>query len=125
MLVSYPLLIDSNSFNRQDAVTRLQPPRIELIVGDDEEEDHSQGGSQAAIDKEDDFPGSNGGAMLSRAHGNTVGDQTAEYLPEAVEREPDTSSCALFLLGPPLRGDEGEPGRHGGLEDTQKDCIRR
>lgn len=121
MFVSNALLIDSHSLHCEDAVTRLQPPCVELVVRNDKEEDDSQSGRQAAVDEEDDFPGSDGCTTLSGTHCDAVCNQTAEDLTESVEGEPDTGSCALFFLGPPLRCDESETGCYGSLKDTQKD----
>lgn len=121
MFVSNALLIDSHSLDCQDPITRLQPPPVELVVRNDKEEDDPQSGRQAAIDEEDDFPGSDGGTAFSGTHCDAVCDQTAEDLTKSVEGEPDAGSCALFFLGPPLRRDESEARCYSSLKDTQKD----
>jgi hypothetical protein len=56
MLVADSLLVDSDSLDGQDTVSRLQPPCVELVVRDDEEEDNSQGRGEASVDEENDLP---------------------------------------------------------------------
>lgn len=121
MFVSNALLIDSHSLYCEDPITRLQPPCVELVVRNDKEEDDSQSGRQAAVDEEDDFPGSNGRTTFPGTHCDAVCDQTAEDLTESVEGEPDAGSCALLFLGPPLRSNESETRCYGSFKDTQKD----
>jgi len=59
VFVSDALLVRPNSFDSQDAVSRLQPPRIELIVRHNKPKHDAQGSGQHSIDEEDDFPSGN------------------------------------------------------------------
>lgn len=102
MFVTDTLLVDTNSLDGEDAIARLQPPCIQLIVRNDEEKHHAQSRRQAAVDQEDDFPGRDGCAVFSGADRNAICYQTAEDLAKSVEGKPDTCSGTLFLLRPPL-----------------------
>lgn len=119
VFISNALLVDAHSLNGQDPVSWLQPPSSELVVWYNEPENHAEHSGQAAIDEEHNFPRSDCRAVLSRADGNSIGYQSAKDLSEAVEREPDSGSCSLFFLGPPLRGDESPAGSDAGFKDTQ------
>lgn len=119
VFISNALLIDAHSLNGQDSVSWLQPPSSELVVRYNEPKHHAEHCGQAAIDEEHDFPRSDCCTVLSRADGDSIGHQSAKDLSEAVEREPDSGSCSLFFLGPPLRGDESPAGSDAGFKYTQ------
>lgn len=123
MLVADALLVDPHSLDGQHAVSRRQPARVELVVGHDEEEDDAQRGGQAAVDQKHNLPGRDGGPALTGADRDAVGHQAAEDLAEAVEREPEPRAHALFALGIPLRGEEGEAWGDGGFEDAEEDWL--
>jgi len=50
MLVANPLLVDSHSFDGASAVRLAKPTSVELIIGHHEEKDHTNSGSQEAVD---------------------------------------------------------------------------
>jgi hypothetical protein len=102
VLVSNTLLVDPDSFDGQDSVTRLQPSSIELVVRHDEQEDNAQTCCETAIDQKYDLPGCDCCAMLAGPDRDAVGDEAAEDLTEAVEREPKAGTGALLLLRVPL-----------------------
>jgi len=60
VFVSDALLVRPNSLDSHDAVPRLQPPRVELIVRHDKPKYDAQGSGQQSIDEEDDLPSGNG-----------------------------------------------------------------
>lgn len=121
MPVANALLIDPNSFDGHDTISRLEPPGVELVVGHDEEEDDPQTGGQTAVDQKDDFPRRDGGAVLAGTDRDPVRHQSAEDLTEAVEREPKPRAGALFFLGVPLGREESETRCDCGLEDAEED----
>lgn len=122
VLIADALLIDADSLDGEDAVPRLQPPSVELVVRHDEKEDNAQHSGQTAVDEEDDLPGGDGRTVFARPDRNAVGDQSAEDLSEAVEGEPEADAGALFALRVPLGCEKGESRGDGGFEDAQEDC---
>jgi hypothetical protein len=59
VFVSDALLVRPNSLDSQDAVPRLQPPRIELIVRHNKPKYEAQESGQQSIDEKDDLPSGN------------------------------------------------------------------
>lgn len=102
VLVSDSLLVGPHAGHRQNAVFLLQPPRVELAVWDDPEEDQTQDDGQQTGDEEDDLPGLDGGAVFGGSNGDTVRDEASEDLTPAIKAEPDVDTAALFLFGVPL-----------------------
>src|SRR5271156_2805773 len=59
VFVSDALLVRPNSLDSQDAVPRLQPPRVELIIRHNKPKHDAQGSGQQSIDEEDNLPSGN------------------------------------------------------------------
>lgn len=103
VLVTNSLLVDADTRNSQYSVLFLQPARVQLVIRYDPEENAAQCDCQETRHKEDDLPRRDRGAVLPRADGNAVCDDTANNLSDTVEAEPDVHPAALFFLGIPLQ----------------------
>lgn len=141
-LVSDTLLVDSDTLNSEVAVLFRQPSRVQLVVGNDEQEDDANPGTvsveshrmrllqqsmlyvrhrQQTNGQEDNLPARKRRAILVDTLGDPIGYQASEDLGETIETEPYTSARALLLLGVPLRGNQREARRHSTLADTEEE----
>lgn len=121
--VPHALLVLPDPLHRQHALpARGQEARVELVVRHEPQEDEAHGGRQQPAHEEDDLPGLERRAVFARPDRDAVGDEAAEDLRPPVKREPDARAEALLAFSVPLRRDEGEARRDGGLEDTEEEA---
>lgn len=120
MLVTDPLLIDTDTFDGEYSILLSQPSCIELIVWHDEEEDDANGHRQTASEEKDDFPRRNRRSVFVDPSSDAIGYKSAEDLSKAVERKPDSCPTALFLLCIPLGSEKRESWCHRSFKDSQE-----
>lgn len=103
MLVSNTLLVTADSSNSKDTILFLEPTSVQLTVRDNPQEKEPENNSHKTSDEEDDLPGFNRWAVLSRTHGNTICNQTTDNLSDTVKTEPNIDATTLLSLCIPLQ----------------------
>ena len=102
---------------RSSGVSHLQ-----LIVWHNEPKENTQNGSETTIDEEDNLPGRDGRPTCFGSNGDSICNESAKYLGESVEREPDARPCSLLFLRIPLARKQGKAWCHSCLEHSEEEA---
>jgi len=101
-LVADSLLVDSHALNGEDTLFFWEPACVQLVVGQEEEDEPAGNDGEEAGEEENGAPGCHGEFRRLAAVGKCIGDKPSEDLGEAVKGDPDPNSGALLGFCVPL-----------------------